>query len=161
MLASDRDYSLVRIRINLRPSLNIRHTLCYLAHEVTALADVLIHNFLASTLIVTHANSNAAAPKQELAWSTNSRESTVEEKPNGNVDDCKSLALTDYPRSNQTPSYWGMEATHLKEEFWIIQGSRSPNAELRVRSRMNQSPQNCVGRNLGSYPHGPFLEIGV
>ena len=118
----------------------------HLAHEVTALADVLIHNFLASTLIVTHANSNDAAPKQELAWSTNSRESTVEEKPNGNVDDCKSLALTDYHKSNQTPSYWEMEATHLKEGLWIIRGSGGGNAELRVR-RMNQSPQNCVGRS--------------
>lgn len=118
----------------------------HLAHEVTALADVLIHNFLASTLFVTHANSNDAAPKQELAWSTNSRESTVEEKPNGNVDDCKSLALTDYHKSNQTPSYWEMEATHLKEGFWIIRGSGGGNAELRGR-RMNQSPQNCVGRS--------------
>jgi hypothetical protein len=95
----------------------------HLAHEVTTLADVLIHNFLSSTLIVTHANSNDAAPKQELAWSANSRESMVEEKPNGNVDHCKSLALTDYHKSNQTLPYWEMEVTHLREEFWIIQGS--------------------------------------
>ena len=46
-----------------------------------SLADVLIHNFLASTLIVPYTNSNDTASKQELAWSTNSCESTAEENP--------------------------------------------------------------------------------
>jgi len=95
-------------------------------------ADVLIHNFLASTLIVTYTNSNDAASKQESAWPTNPRDSTTEEKPNGNVDHCKNLALTDYRRSNRTPSYWEMEVTHLKEEFWIIQGLGS--RQCRVES---------------------------
>jgi hypothetical protein len=123
MWASDRDYSLVESELIYAPA-SIFDIHCVTphprSHHLSGCPD--------SQFSILHPNRHSRE-FQRRGTETGTclvdqlQRVHVEEKPNGNVDHCKSLALTDYHKSNQTLSYWEMEVTHLREEFWIIQGS--------------------------------------
>ena len=105
----------------------------------------------------------------EPTWSINSRESTpqyfFEEQQNAQVDYWRDIALSygrdlrildrreDYRTSIQSASYWEVEATHLRNEYWKIQGLGDclpkPDSEQedgpvssRLRSRETEIPRS-------------------